>query len=191
MVKLYDAIKASYHPQDTLGKHKNYVKDKDLSNDNEQVYYNKKKNKLLYTVAGTHSIGDIGTDAYLAVGKLKDTNRYKEAVDVLDKAKAKYKPSKTIASGHSLGGSIVGYLPVDKKVTLDKGATIGQPISNNERAYRSSGDVVSLMNSGSHNMTTLSNPNKQFRTGNPLVDYAVNTLNSHNVSNIKSSNLFV
>ena len=90
MVKLYDAIKASYHPQDTLGKHKNYVKDKSLSNDNEQVYYNKKKDKLLYTVAGTHDLSDVGTDAYLAVGKLKYTNRYKEAVDVLEKANAKY-----------------------------------------------------------------------------------------------------
>ena len=167
------------------------MKDKVLSNSNEQVYYNKKKNKLLYTVAGTHNLSDVGTDAYLAVGKLKDTNRYKEAVDVLDKAKAKYKPSKTIGAAHSLGGSVLGYLPLDKKVTLDKGATIGQPIAKNEQAYRTSGDVVSLMNSGSHNMTTLSNPNKQFRTGNPLVDYAVNTLNSHNVSNIKSSNLFV
>ena len=107
------------------------------------------------------------------------------------KAKAKYKPSKTIGASHSLGASIQSYLPLDRVTTLDKGATIGQSGGKNEKAYRTSGDVVSLMNSGSHNMTTLTNPNKQFRTGNPLVDYAVNTLNSHNVSNIKSSNLFV
>ena len=47
------------------------------------------------------------------------------------------------------------------------------------------------MNSGSHNMTTLSNPNKQFRTGNPLIDYAVNSLSAHNVSNIQHQPLFV
>ena len=43
MVKLYDAIKASYGNKDTLGRRGQYVKDKSLSNDNEQVYYNKKK----------------------------------------------------------------------------------------------------------------------------------------------------
>ena len=48
MVKLYDAVKASYSNQDTLGKKGQYVKDKSLSNDNEQVYYNKKKKKLIY-----------------------------------------------------------------------------------------------------------------------------------------------
>ena len=191
MVKLYESLYASYHPQDTLGKNKNYVKDKALSNSNEQVYYNKKKNKLLYTVAGTHNMSDVGTDLYLAAGKLKDTNRYKEAVNVLDQAKAKYKPSKIIGSGHSLGGSIVGYLPLDKKVTLDKGATIGQSISKNEKAYRTSGDAVSLMNSGSYNMTTLNNPNKQINVGNPLLNFGLNALQSHNVSNIKQSGLFV
>ena len=40
MVKLYNALKASYKPTDKLG---NYIKDKELSNDNEQVYYNPKK----------------------------------------------------------------------------------------------------------------------------------------------------
>ena len=87
MVKLYDAIKTSYHPSDTLGKHKNYVKDKSLSNDNKQVCYNKKKNKLLYTVAGTKSMADVGTDLYLAAGKLKETNRFKEAASTLEAAK--------------------------------------------------------------------------------------------------------
>ena len=158
---------------------------------NEQVYYKKKKKKLLYSVSGTHNISDVGTDAYLAVGKLKNTNRYKEAVDVLDKAKAKYNPSKTIGAGHSLGGGVIGYLPLDKKVTLDKGASPFQPIAKNEKAYRTSGDVVSLMNSGSHNMTTLTNPNKQFRTGNPLVDFAVNALGSHAVENTKTLPIFV
>ena len=191
MVKLYDAIKASYGNKDTLGRRGQYVKDKSLSNDNEQVYYNKKKNKLLYSVAGTHNLKDVVTDGYLAVGKLKDTNRYKEAADVLYKAKAKYNPKKTVGVGHSLGGSIVGYLPVDRSSTLDKGATIGQPIQRNEKAYRSSGDAVSLLNSGYTKMQTLANPNKAVRTSNPFLDIVGNVLKAHNVDNIKQSNLFI
>ena len=191
MVQLYESLKGSYKPQDKLGRHGQYVKDNSLSNDNEQVYYNKKKNKLLYTVAGTHNLSDVGTDGYLAVGKLKDTNRYKEAADVLYKAKAKYNPKKTVGVGHSLGGSIIGYLPVDKSVTLDKGATIGQPIQQHEKAYRTRGDAVSLLNSGYTNMHTLDNPNKAARTGNPFLDIVSNALQAHNVDNIKNSNLFL
>ena len=191
MVKLYDAIKASYKPTDRLGKHGNYIKDTSLSNDNQQVYNNKKKNKLLYTVAGTHNLKDVGTDAYLAAGKLKDTNRYKEAVSTLEKAKAKYKPRKVNVAGHSLGGAIAGYLPADKITTLDKGATIGQSIAKNEKAYRTSGDAVSLLNSTSKGMKTLANPNPKIHIGNPLLDVGFNALQAHNVSNVKGQPIFV
>jgi hypothetical protein len=81
-VSLYDGIYASYHPVDALGKNKKYIKDKSLSSDNQQVYVKKLKNgknKLLYSVAGTHNLSDVVTDGYLAVGKLKDTSRYKQA----------------------------------------------------------------------------------------------------------------
>ena len=158
MVQLYDAIKASYKPKDKLGKKGQYVKDKELSNDNEQVYYNKKKNKLLYTVAGTHNLSDWGTDAYLAFGALKDTNRFKEAERVLQKAKEKYHPRKTIGAGHSLGGSIISYLPVDKATSLDKGATIGQSTRSTEKSYRTKGDIISLL---ANKTQTLKNPNLQ------------------------------
>ena len=64
-----------------------YHYDTELSNDDQQVYYNPKKQKLLYSVTGTHKIQDIGNDVYLALGKIKDTNRYKNAYDTLEKAK--------------------------------------------------------------------------------------------------------
>jgi hypothetical protein len=87
-VKMHTTIKASYGDKEALHKlnKKGYVLDKDLSNDNEQVYYKHKKHggkKLLYTVAGTHNLKDVGTDLYLAAGKLKNTKRYKEADDIL------------------------------------------------------------------------------------------------------------
>ena len=191
---LYDVLKASYANADSqrssLGRY-GYQRDDDLSNDNEQVYYNPIKQKIIYDVAGTHNLGDVGTDVYLATGHLKDTNRYKEADTVLQKAKDKYHPKETVGTAHSLGGSILGYLPVDKAYTLDKGATIGQPVSKGEHAYRTAGDAVSLFNAGSQGMTTLANPNRSVRTGNPILDVAGNILNAHNVSNIKGSGIFV
>ena len=49
-------------------------------------------------------------NAYLAVGKIKDTNRYKSADTGLKKAKLKYGVSDASIYGHSLGGTIAGYI---------------------------------------------------------------------------------
>jgi hypothetical protein len=192
---LYDVLKASYayskHPNhNPLGKY-GYHRDTELSNHNQQVYYNPIKNKIIYDIAGTHNVKDAVTDAYLALGHLKHTSRYKEAESTLEKAREKYHPRKVVGAGHSLGGSILGYLPVDKAYTLDKGATIGQSIGSHERAYRTSGDLVSVFNSTHSNMRTLTNPNKGIHTGNPFIDTVGNILTAHNVSNIKNKPIFV
>ena len=192
----YDVLKASYADTATqktsLGKY-GYQRDDDLSNHNQQVYYNPIQHKILYDIAGTHNLIDVGTDMYLAAGHLKDTNRYKEADTTLQKAKSKYGVNAATVTGHSLGGSIAGYVAnkQDKVITLDKGATIGQKIRSNEKAYRTSGDAVSLLSAGTRGMTTLPNPNKSIHTGNSVVDIAGNILNAHNVSNIKNSSIFV
>ena len=84
-IKLYDALKSSYgdkQAKDHLTQ-AGYKYDSMLSNHNQQVWYNPNEKKLLYNVAGTHNLTDWGTDAYLLAGKLKDTNRYKEADSIL------------------------------------------------------------------------------------------------------------
>jgi len=187
MISLHKALKNSYssrNKQKNAFKNEGFVYDSDLSNDNEQVYYNPNQKKLLYTVAGTHNLKDIGTDLWLLGGHLKDTNRFKEAQNVLEKAKKRYNPQQTTITGHSLGGSIGQYVANknDKVFTLDKGATFGQKTRSNEKAYRSSGDLVSALNANSTRMTTLRNPN--IKTGFAPLDI----YNAHNVDNIKKNN---
>ena len=139
-VALYDPIKVGYSNKktqiETMKKY-GYYRDGKLSNGNEQVYYNPSSKKLLVNVTGTHNISDIGTDAYLAVGKLKDTNRYKEAKSVLDASKKKYGINATL-SGHSLGSGIINGIASsqDKAVGLDGGFTIGQKARKNIKNYR-------------------------------------------------------
>ena len=182
-VKLETALKASYGYEKEKKKlnKKGYILDNELSNHNEQVYYKHKKsggNKLLYTVAGTHNLSDVGTDISLGLGKLKDTKRYKEADDVLRKAKEKHRVNKATVVGHSLGGSIAGYIAGndDDVYTLNKGATIGQPVKQNESAYRYKGDLVSILNKNSTNMNTIYNNNERYH------DLLNNTLStSHSV----------
>jgi hypothetical protein len=128
----------------------------------------------------------LGTDLYLALGKLKDTNRYKEAKQTLENAKLKYgNDITTNITGHSLGGAIGQYVgnKNDKVFTLDKGATIGQKTRGNETAFRTSGDAVSLLASGANRMTTLENRNRA--TGLLPLD----TLKSHHVENIRKENI--
>ena len=161
-VKLYDALKASYgHKNNEANLIKNgYIKDNELSSHNQSVYYNPKKKKILYGVAGTHNLTDIGTDILLARGKLKDSKRFKEAEEVLKKSKEKYHPAKTTLVGHSLGASITSYLgdDKDKRHTLDAGYTIGQPTRNNGHRYRTQGDIVSIFGANATHMKSLNNP---------------------------------
>ena len=143
---LHDVLKNSYtnkHRENMNG----YKLDKELSNHNQQVYYHPEHKKLVVSVAGTHNLRDWGTDIFLGAGKLKDTNRYKEAKSVYDKAKNKYNPMQSSAVGHSLGSSISNYITSgnDKSVGLDGGYTIGQKARSNSTQYRSSGDVVSAL----------------------------------------------
>jgi hypothetical protein len=189
-MNLHDVIKSSYakknKQEEYFGAH-GYARDAELSNHNQQVYYNPTEKKLVFTVAGTHNLADIGTDLYLAVGKLKDTNRYKEADRTLKAAKQKYNPETTSVAGHSLGATIGSYAASksDKVHTLDKGATIGTKTRSNETALRTQGDIVSLLNANSKHMTTLKNPN--YQTGVKVYD----ALQAHNVSNIKDSGIFI
>lgn len=187
-VNLYDALKSSYGDKKARQQLTNagYQYDSMLSNRNQQVWYNPNDRKLLYNIAGTHNIKDWGTDAYLAVGKLKDTNRYKEAKQTLENAKLKYgKDITTNITGHSLGGAIAQYISNknDKVYTLDKGATIGQKTRSNENAYRTSGDAVSVLSTGATRMKTLENRNRA--TGFLPLD----TLKAHNVENIRKEGI--
>jgi hypothetical protein len=187
-VNLYDALKSSYGDKKARQQLTNagYQYDSMLSNRNQQVWYNPNDRKLLYNIAGTHNIKDVGTDVYLAVGKLKDTNRYKEAKQTLENAKLKYgRDITTNITGHSLGGAIAQYIgnKNDKVYTLDKGATMGQKTRSNENAYRTSGDAVSVLSTGATRMKTLENRNRA--TGFLPLD----TLKAHNVENIRKEGI--
>jgi hypothetical protein len=200
-VNLAKVIKVGYKSQNKQKKSMKkygYKLDKDLSNDNEQVYYNPNQNKLLYNVSGTHNLKDVGTDVYLALGKLKNTNRYKEADETLKKAKAKYNINNAIVTGHSLGASIVQNIakPEDQEYSLNAGYTFGQKTKgNNQHNYRTQGDVVSLLGSGSKNLKTIGKKNNNSVLGSfvkgGLFGVVNNLLKSHKPESIKKEKIFV
>ena len=208
-MELHTILKASYskgNDQKNMLSKYGYQYDDKLSNHNQQIYYNPSENRLLNTVAGTHNFNDVGTDIYLGLGKLKDTNRYKEADRTLKTAKQKYKPVETIVAGQSLGGSIAGYIGSnnDKVYTLNKGATIGQKVRDSENAYRTQGDVISLANANSKHMKTLKTKDNTLLSNtlkttaltavHPFLGVAHgirSALNSHSVDSIKDKHIRV
>lgn len=192
---LHKAIKNSYakkKDQKNAFKDRGYVYDEQLSNKNNAIYYNPETKKLMHSVKGTNpfSAKDLYTDAMLSLGMLKKTDRYKDSHKKLRQAKEKYGVDSADIVGHSLGGSISSYIgsKKDKVHTLDKGATIGQKSRNNEKAYRTKGDAVSLLNKNSKNMITLQNPNPASNYGG-ILGKAYDTLKAHNVDNIKGLGL--
>jgi hypothetical protein len=93
---------------------------------------------------------------------LKRSKRYTESVNTLDRANNKYKNRKsTVLTGHSLGGTITGYLPYDKNTrgfAVNSGATIGQKTRDRGGRltnYRVKGDVISGLTSGHKFQNTL------------------------------------
>ena len=188
-LSLYDTLHNSYKPlkdQKKFYKDKGYYIDKKLSNDNQQVLYNPTSKKLLYNIAGTHNLKDWGTDAYLLAGKLKETNRYKEADNTLKLAKQKYGINSATVTGHSLGSSIGNFIskPEDKFYGLDAGYTFGQKTRDyggNHQNFRTAGDLVSVLGAGRNDtLKTLKNRN-----------WLKDPLTAHNVENIKNEKIFV
>lgn len=200
-VNLAKVIKVGYKSKEKQSKVMNrygYKIDKDLSNDNQQVYYNPNEKKLLYNVAGTHNVSDVGTDIYLGLGKLKDTNRYKTADETLKKAKSKYGVTNATITGHSLGGGIAQGIakPEDKEYSLNAGYTIGQKTKGgNQHNYRTQGDVVSLLGAGSKNLKTIGKKDNTSILGSFLkggiVGVGTNLLKSHKPETIKKEDVFV
>ena len=187
-LRFTDVLKNSYakpEQQKDFGKDQGYVFDDELSSGNQQVYYNPNNKKLMLSVAGTHNLNDVGTDVKLLFGGIRDTKRYKEASNVLDSAKNKYGVDNALLIGDSLGGSIVSKLGSnkDKIYSYNKGQTFGDTTGSNENAYRSGGDLVSFLGSGSGIKTIGSGS----VLNNGLRDY----MGAHKISNIKDEQIFI
>ena len=153
-IQLYDLLKQSYEPLNNSSLKKfedlGYQLDTSLSNKNNKVFYNQAQNKLIFIVKGTNptSAKDVYTDVALSFGRLKNTDRYKDSDKRLKQAKQKYGVSSALVVGHSLGAIISKYIAgsSDKVVQYNSASVIGEKPRDNVTSYRTSGDLVSLLN---------------------------------------------
>ena len=153
-MQLYDLLKQSYEPLNNSSLKKfedlGYQLDTSLSNKNNKVFYNQAQKKIIFIVKGTNptSAQDVYTDVALSFGRLKNTDRYKDSDKRLKQAKQKYGVSSALVVGHSLGAIISKYIAgsSDKVVQYNSASVIGEKPRDNVTSYRTSGDLVSLLN---------------------------------------------
>lgn len=181
MAQLFDVINNGYkNDKNNIG---GFEKDNSLSNNNNQLYVDHKNKKILYNTTGTHNKKDWGTNFYLGIGKLKDTNRYKAAHTGIREAKKKYVGYESILTGDSLGGAITRGISSkgDKILTLNSASTIGEKTKPREQNYRVAWDPVSMLQFGAKHMTTLKNKSKPTFLGGLYDAHIPSSIKDHNI----------
>ena len=145
-----DLIEAGYSrtgDAEDIGKRYNLTLDKQLSNINQKVYYDKERNPTV-VFRGSKSKDDAMTDGLLALGLEKYSTRFRESKDLMNDVNKKYNNKPVTSLGHSLGGTLSEYAGGDKIITVNKGvgiSGIGKTISNKQTDIRSRNDIVSSL----------------------------------------------
>lgn len=90
--------------------HMGYEIDPELSNRNRTLYKHKDTGKAVLSFRGTelgtkNKMGDLGSDALLALGLHKLSSRFRNAKHATARAVEKYGADNLTLTGHSLGGS--------------------------------------------------------------------------------------
>lgn len=175
-----------------------YKKDAELSNAKRQVFYNPTNEKLVENIVGSVDLSDVLTDWNLGIGRLEQTDRYKDEKNSIEKAKKKYHPKEVAITGSSLGGALAHRISDknDKVVTLNMPTMPFESVKANTTHYRVPGDVVSLWNTNATHTKTIPKtvekpwwytPPKQ---GN-LITWGLEALGSHSSVNLKDSGIII
>ncbi len=82
-----------------------FVLDRELSTEEHSVFHNSSKKETVIAYRGTSNLSDVATDSHVAMGRERNTARFKRSEAVFEKTRDKYDGSIAV-SGHSLGGSI-------------------------------------------------------------------------------------
>lgn len=156
--ELQTLIHASYADLDDaekLAKKYGYYLDKELSNEENKVFKDRRDDDVIIGFRGTKNNQDIATDIALAVGLENYTDRFDKSRSFVDKVRFKYKNNPILAIGDSLGGSIAESVgdKVDRVITSNKGVGlrgIGKKIRKNQTDIRNDTDYISLLSKTQH-----------------------------------------
>ena len=149
-VEVAKFVKASYKPKSEAKTVGDYTLDKSLSSKKNKVYVDP-AGKVVIANSGTSSMSDWANNPSIAVGKYKDTKRYKQAERTQKKAIAKYGVENITNVAHSQSGETARILAkkgLTQSAVAVNPAIIGKKAGKNVDVVRSSGDVVSAFTRG-------------------------------------------
>jgi hypothetical protein len=166
-----DLIEASYSrtgDAESIGKKYGLTLDKQLSNANHKVFYDKNKNPNV-VFRGSKNENDLMTDGLLAVGLENYSTRFRESKNLINDVRKKYNNKSVTTLGHSIGETLSEYAGGDKIITVNKGVGfggIGKEIKHNQTDIRTNNDIVSLLSktqSGGKKITIKTNEKNPLR----------------------------
>ena len=99
------------------GLNRDYFVIKKFTNKNITTFFDVENERVILSFRGTDGGNNLGmryedllTDYQLAIGRLRSTKRFEEAVEMLEKVIKKYGKNNISLCGHSLGGAIADYI---------------------------------------------------------------------------------
>jgi len=126
-----------------------------LSTDEVAVYRPAGRARALVAFRGSSNLADVKTDGYLALGKLRDTDRWKRTAAHAERIRSVV--GNFDVTGHSLGGTLAQHVHDDMKapdsqlVAFNPGATVLGTIPGlGGRVYSTHGDAVSALSHVTH-----------------------------------------
>jgi hypothetical protein len=191
MTSLKDFLYNGYNNRDKQAddlKKKGY--EKVQSTGNSQIYFNPQSETLIDNINGSRSLRDWKDNFLYAISGNSHDDRYKQEKTDLEKTQKTYNPKKTIVSGNSRGGLIARAIaqPQDQIITHNAPSHFfNDKPKSNELAYRTKGDVVSILSAGHKNTKTLPQNYIPTTSLNSTYNLVNNTLKAHKTKTLNKN----
>lgn len=152
-------IKNSYNTKNPVDDINGFIKDKGLSTDEIQTYFNKLNGQVVVVFRGTEgTITDWSNNAQYVIGNYENTDRFKRAKTLFNKIIKKYNEKNLTLVGHSQGGILARKLGKNVKEVINVNpASLSEKLMPNEYNIKSKIDVVSMFLKTNDKTTTLKN----------------------------------
>jgi len=152
-------IKNSYDKKNPVDDINGFIKDKGLSTDEIQTYFNKLNGQVVVVFRGTEgTLTDWSNNAQYVIGNYENTDRFKRAKTLFNKIIKKYNEKNLTLVGHSQGAILSRKLGKNVKEVINVNpASLSEKLMPNEYNIKSKIDVVSFLLKTNDKTTTLKN----------------------------------
>jgi hypothetical protein len=175
--EIKDLIDSSYDPKRTDLTDFDY--DPELSSDRAKVYKRKNSNQAVVVHRGTQGLSDVALDLRYSLGQdITNSDRFRHAKNIQERAEKKYGAENVSTVGHSLGSLAASTVGKNSHEIINVNKAVApqdffKPISNKETNIRTKYDPVSALLAFKGNKNTFTIPSTSM---NPLTEHSTDAL---------------